>query len=143
MSFKGISWMERGARSQLFCKNGHYKTEKGIDSLKRCRECLRESYKKFYHSNKGERAFRRRNFQLKKFGLSAESFNVLLQTQNYQCIGCLVPADGYRKKLSVDHDHKTGRVRGLLCNNCNLALGNAKDSVETLRRLIGYLEGGK
>ena len=47
---------------------------------------------------------------------------------------------GYVRTLSVDHNHKTGRVRGLLCRRCNSVLGFAKDSVQLLKRLIAYLE---
>jgi hypothetical protein len=42
----------------------------------------------------------------------------------------------------IDHDHKTGKVRGLLCRSCNLALGFTKDSPKILQRLIGYLRYG-
>lgn len=42
--------------------------------------------------------------------------------------------------VHVDHCHSTGRVRGLLCNQCNLMLGHAKDSIDTLRRAIAYLQ---
>jgi len=41
--------------------------------------------------------------------------------------------------LYIDHDHKTGELRGLLCHNCNLVIGHAKDSVETLESAIKYL----
>lgn len=53
-----------------------------------------------------------------------------------ECATC-----GSVERLCIDHDHATGRVRGLLCNDCNLSLGYAKDSIETLKNLIKYLEG--
>ena len=55
------------------------------------------------------------------------------------CDGCGSTPVGSRC-LSLDHDHETGAFRGWLCTGCNLALGNAKDSPETLRRLADYLE---
>jgi Recombination endonuclease VII len=47
---------------------------------------------------------------------------------------------GAERPLSVDHNHKSGANRGLLCDSCNLILGFAKDSQELLRRLIVYLQ---
>ena len=44
-----------------------------------------------------------------------------------------------KQGLCVDHDHKTGQVRGLLCKGCNVALGETKDNVETLKGLIEYV----
>jgi hypothetical protein len=45
------------------------------------------------------------------------------------------------KYLAVDHCHKTGKIRGLLCHYCNIALGGFKDSIESLKKAIKYLEG--
>lgn len=50
-------------------------------------------------------------------------------------------AGHHKLKLVVDHCHKTGRIRGLLCHNCNRALGLLQDDVGVLRKAIGYLKG--
>jgi hypothetical protein len=63
-----------------------------------------------------------------------------LKTQNHRCAGCFHIEDPNRR-LALDHDHGTGITRGLLCRNCNLALGLIKDDVVTLQRLIQYLTG--
>jgi len=70
----------------------------------------------------------------------------LLEEQGGACAACrkaetLTGPSGSPRRLSVDHDHTTGRVRGLLCNACNRAIGLAKDDPTTLRRLAEYLEG--
>jgi hypothetical protein len=77
-----------------------------------------------------------RNYHLKgRYGLSPEDYERILLTQDGLCAGCRkVPPH------HVDHDHKTGRVRGLLCFNCNQALGNVRDDVYVMRGLIGYLD---
>jgi hypothetical protein len=82
----------------------------------------------------------------KRFGLTTEEYNILLERQNGTCAICrAVEVDrskfGKSKNLCVDHCHATGRIRGLLCRKCNGALGGMQDSPELLRRAIHYLEG--
>ena len=71
----------------------------------------------------------------RNYGLSEEHFRVLLESQNYECAICGKPD----RSLVVDHNHTTGKVRGLLCNSCNTGIGLLQDSVEVLRRAEGYL----
>jgi hypothetical protein len=68
-----------------------------------------------------------------------------LEQQGYVCAVCqkeetLTDRAGDVRRLSVDHNHVTGKVRGLLCGRCNLALGNIQDSIPTLKAAITYLE---
>jgi Recombination endonuclease VII len=71
---------------------------------------------------------RARNLE-REYGLSVEEYDVLLEVQNGVCAICKRPERRINNKskklqaLSVDHDHNTGRIRGLLCNNCNWGLG--------------------
>ena len=65
----------------------------------------------------------------------------MFEKQGGQCLGCGKYQHELNRALDVDHDHKTGRIRGLLCMSCNRALGYAKDNVATLKRLIAYLGG--
>lgn len=71
-------------------------------------------------------------------GLTPEQYTEMLSAQNGGCKVCAGPS-GHRR-FHVDHDHKTGVVRGLLCSNCNVALGQAKDSASRLMALAEYLE---
>lgn len=57
------------------------------------------------------------------YGITIEDYNVMFQEQNGCCAICRIHQSQFKNKLSVDHDHKTGRVRGLLCVNCNRDLG--------------------
>lgn len=62
----------------------------------------------------------------------------MYRNQNGVCATCsVVPIEG--RKLVVDHDHRTGKVRGLLCQPCNISLGAAKDKPDVLRSLADYL----
>lgn len=65
-----------------------------------------------------------------------------LKAQKGHCAGCL-RTDNNGKRFVEDHDHLTGKKRGLLCHLCNLAIGNAKDDPVILRRLAAYLENTK
>lgn len=73
----------------------------------------------------------------KNYGISLEEYNALLESQNGVCAVCEGKTG---RKLSVDHDHKTGKVRGLLCVKCNLALGYANDNKNILLGLVEYLD---
>ena len=109
------------------------------------------------HRNKDRRKYYAKARQLHKghqlkykFGISMEEYELLLESQGGTCALC----DGLnniRKKgtysgnpvamaLSVDHNHKTGKVRGLLCNGCNTCLGKFNDDPVLLRKAIKYLE---
>ena len=73
------------------------------------------------------------------YNISIEDYNQMFSNQNGCCAICKRHQSEFKKALAVDHDHKTGQVRGLLCSGCNLALGNAEDSIEILSSAIQYL----
>ena len=78
----------------------------------------------------------------KKYGISKAQYQIMLEQQDGVCKICLEPNHWTRSKtLAVDHDHRTGRVRGLLCNRCNLMLGKADDDIGILHSAIEYLKG--
>ena len=77
--------------------------------------------------------------RLKQFGLSVADYNQMLSEQSGVCAICGQVPSGKRTRLAVDHDHETGKVRGLLCHGCNTMLGFARDSKTTLQSAINYL----
>lgn len=83
-----------------------------------------------------------REWQLKtKYGLSIDDVERMLKDQNSRCSICRCPiGPEWYDKFHVDHNHTTGKVRGLLCLTCNLGLGAFKDSVRRLAQAIVYLE---
>ena len=122
-----------------FSKNKQRKD--GYDN--RCKTCrskvetermknLSEAQKEAYRAN-----WRKRNHRNKynKYGLDENSYNDLAKDQGFKCLIC----DELCDKLVVDHDHVSGRVRGLLCTNCNVGLGHFRDSVITLSKAIDYI----
>lgn len=82
------------------------------------------------------------------FGISLNEYNQMLTQQNNRCKICNKEETGKHqsgivRRLAVDHCHTTGKIRGLLCTNCNQALGKFKDSEELLLNAINYLKENK
>jgi hypothetical protein len=96
----------------------------------------REKYRK-----KPETIEKNRNRRLlQNYGITNEDYEKMLESQLFCCLGCGLHQNELDKKLNVDHNHETGAIRGLLCGNCNRALGLIKDNVKTLTNLCKYLE---
>ena len=104
----------------------------------RCKACDLARNQKYRTENPEKRRISSRNSELKRlYGLTPEMYDALLSRQGGVCAGCGLSPNN--KRLCVDHDHATGVVRGLLCGNCNMALGKVFDNVHTLTNLINYL----
>lgn len=100
----------------------------------------RKSKKKIYNSKTEIKQRARINSLKSLYGVTIEHYNEMLNSQNNCCAICLRPASEFKKRLHIDHCHETGKVRGLLCRGCNLALGIFKDNSSTLRKAAEYLE---
>ncbi|MGZ5095548.1 MAG: endonuclease VII domain-containing protein [Burkholderiales bacterium] len=97
-------------------------------------ERLKEYNKQYYADNRD--AARNRHFK-SRYGITLEERDAMLAAQEGCCAACRTALSD---KWVIDHCHTTGRIRGLLCQPCNLILGHARDSTEKLRCLIVYLE---
>lgn len=78
---------------------------------------------------------------MKQYGLTLDDYKELQKKQNGKCAICgaeIGNSEGDR--LYVDHNHKTGKVRGILCSNCNIGIGKFHDNISLLKRAIEYLE---
>jgi len=112
----------------------------------RCKECDKKARAKYKEENRERFAEVSRRKQLKfKYGITLEEYNEILQKQNNACAICGTTENNVTGKnrgwnFAVDHDHETGEVRGLLCNQCNRGLGMLGDTVESLKKAIQYLE---
>jgi hypothetical protein len=85
----------------------------------------------------------KKKWRYEQYGISGDDFLKILNKQENKCCGCNSELISSNTKPHIDHCHKTGKVRGLLCKSCNSALGFAKDKVETLLNLANYLEKNK
>lgn len=101
-------------------------------------EKARANRKRYYEENKETSLEYSKWYSLnKKFSLSKEQYKLLLEKQKHVCAIC---GKGCTKALAVDHCHTTGKVRGLLCNNCNRGIGHLKENIENLSNAITYLQ---
>lgn len=77
--------------------------------------------------------------KLRRYGLTLETFQAVFDGQDGKCAICKDPLKEGRTGVQVDHDHTTGKFRGLLCHMCNRALGHFKESPEILEAVVRYL----
>jgi len=117
-----------------FCIKGHDTFVVGRDTQAggNCKECRREAARKSYYKNGG--GYRNCSYR-RRFGIGLADYERMLRAQDNLCRGCTRPQSEFKVRFAVDHDHKTGRVRGLLCADCNWILGRVQDSPQTLLRL--------
>lgn len=120
-----------------------FKVDSKTKKLKsNCRYCEAKAVKRWRQSN----PLKFKGLNLKRYwpGLSSEEclqeYNSLLKNQDNKCNMCQKHQSELKFTLCVDHCHVTGKVRGLLCDNCNQALGLLKDSIPTLLRAIKHID---
>jgi len=77
---------------------------------------------------------------LRKYKITLEQYNELFEKQNGRCAICKQKPT--KRRLDVDHNHKTGKVRGLLCLACNAGIGQLDDDINILQEAINYLKEG-
>jgi hypothetical protein len=102
----------------------------------RCKECQKLHNKTRYHSMS---ILDKRAVKARAYGLSAEEYKFLVDTQQGKCAICKLEPDT-KRGIHIDHDHATGKVRGLLCHGCNTGLGHFKDNPQLLQTAINYLK---
>lgn len=104
-------------------------------ALGMCAPC----YNRYWYENGGSvttQAYQR----LRRYQMTLEDFDALFASQRGRCAICDGPLQLDQKRgLCVDHDHGTGRVRGLLCWHCNIALGHLDDDPDRCARAAEYL----
>lgn len=95
-------------------------------------------YNKNYFIDAAARSKYQKQWAWARLDIDYKDVENALLAQNNSCAGCHIPLTMDSGRM--DHCHETGQFRGVLCNSCNLSLGQLKDSPETLRRLADYLE---
>lgn len=124
------------------CKRGHdCNLPNAVTKANKCRQCFRD-YSKVYYKKALQRAYKhRRSWQSKGINLSLEEYNKKLDAQNNSCAICLKSQEHFQQRFAVDHNHKTGQIRGLLCSYCNIFIvGNFETNPQRMRNAVSYLE---
>jgi hypothetical protein len=115
-------------------------------------EAHRQRFRTWYYERGGkehqsqrtqDRTKERHRRLARKYGITPEAYEAMWAAQEGKCLICVTPEEEVRgKRLCVDHDHKTGKVRGLLCHRCNCVLGYSMENINTLLASIVYLRNG-
>jgi hypothetical protein len=134
-------YAHRGTRDRRasWCKE----CAKVYDRARRAKDHARyrESLRQWREANSERRAELMRDWRLKLYGLRPQDYIDLYEAQEGRCKICGETGEAFGgRRLHVDHDHATGRVRGLLCGLCNTGIGHLGDSPERLRTAASYLE---
>lgn len=116
-----------------------------------CRSCSRERVAAALAEEGGparHQQYRRRHMLRRRYGIEPEEYDQILQWQSGVCKICKKPprakrAGGPVTPLQVDHDHRTGAVRGLLCFKCNAGIGQFNDDPELMRAAVAYVEASR
>lgn len=126
------------APTKRTCLRGHDTQQTGRDSNGYCRECFRiVDHKRA--PKKREKAL------LRKYGITEAEYQAMLKQQNGVCAICGKPEylktkAGVVRNLTVDHCHKSGKVRSLLCSGCNYAIGTINEDPKVARAMAIYLD---
>jgi hypothetical protein len=120
-----------------------------------CKFCIRKQQKKRYDGNAEFARARQRKYNAhnpqvmrkinlkKKYGITLEQYNTMFIFQGGVCLVCgqseIVTRLGKIKNLAIDHNHVTGKIRGLLCQKCNQALGLLNDNPVIIKSLLKYI----
>lgn len=119
-----------------------------------CKECLAEDYKSKRDPNilsiiekreinklrkqQGKPSRKKTNYN--RYGITMKWYDDAFKIQDGRCAICYGVSDNKKSALCIDHCHTTNKVRGLLCNKCNLGLGHFKDNLDIMKSALLYLE---
>ena len=108
-----------------------------------CKVCATEKSRAWHSAHKDDPVYKRKrsnsNFKT-KYNLSLEEREQMLKEQDHKCAICSVELKPLGGHTHTDHNHTTGKVRALLCTNCNRGLGHFQDSPTIIQNAINYLE---
>lgn len=129
-----------------------YKKKSSRDGLqKACKKCISAQMLVFYKENnekvkqknrdhwRDNKELMRERRLLKEYGMNQSDYNQMFMDQRGCCAICEEHQSNFKKTLAVDHDHANGKVRGLLCDGCNMGIGKLKDSIDLLNKASAYL----
>ncbi len=141
--FRSRGWKNGKQRQDSHCRVCRNEKER-LDRINNP-EKHKKIYAKKYWANPQKYRLKARKIQVKRdYGITYEQYMIMLKKQNDMCSICgekeIVVTERVLNKLSIDHDHTTGQIRGLLCGNCNRAIGMFQENIDILASAISYLQ---
>jgi|SRR6185369_3578997 len=117
----------------------HFYSKRLTQYQSECKECTRVRRSKWWKSESGRLSTA--NTKLKaRFGITLDEYLSILKQQNYKCLICGISHSYMGHRLAVDHNHNTGKIRGLLCKGCNMGIGNFKENTSNLLKAVDYIK---
>jgi hypothetical protein len=130
---------ERGRR--YYSNNKEKRKKQARDSYLKHIEKRVEKNNQWRNNNRDKiKSYSRINGLKNKFNITLDQYNEIFNKQNGCCMICEKPQSEFPKALCVDHNHQTGKIRGLLCDKCNKGIGFLNDDINILLNAIQYLK---
>lgn len=132
--------MKKCGRCKVYKEIKEFSKHKGYkDGLQNaCKKCKSKESKKYYNTDTG--SYKRLNRLYKhKYGITLVDYNIMFNNQEGKCDICNIHQEKLQIKLAVDHCHKTGEIRSLLCSKCNIGLGFFNDNLELMELAATYI----
>ncbi len=104
-----------------------------------CKHCAKIRMKEYRGAGDNTNKEHNRRNNLKKIGMSLEEYDEMFDDQGSRCAICR-KKQGNLRTFNVDHDHVTGKTRGIICNRCNIGLGCFDDDIDAVRKVLKYLK---
>lgn len=144
-------WREKNKeRIQAYDRERYKDPKRRESSIKRACEYMQSEKRKQWREDNREknREYARNKYwetkhqlkHIKRYGITLEEYEAMYEKQEGKCFICRIPSEQLNRPLNVDHCHITGKVRKLLCGNCNSAIGLVEEDIDTINRLIDYLK---
>lgn len=137
---------EKGKEAVHRAQQKYVNSKKGKEARRRYQMSAagREAFnrgRRIYRASAAGKAMARKHHLKRNFGLSEQDYETMFSRQNGCCAICgSAKLNGHGRRLVVDHDHATTKVRELLCHPCNSLLGYARDKIHVLANAISYLK---
>jgi len=128
------------SREDFYVRSGLFTTAGRPVLMSHCKDCHKAGMRAYASDHADKK--RAKNL-LTNYGITVEQYDEMLARQDGGCGICGAKTDSQGRRLHVDHSHETGRVRGLLCDPCNRAIGLMRDDIDRLKMAIKYLESGE
>lgn len=116
----------------------YYKDCRG-QHRRKCKDCIRENKRMQYKQTDQKKKTVEKRWKSLGINFTYEQYEEMLDAQGHKCAICPATRNRNDTALCVDHCHKTGVVRGLLCHRCNKALGSMEDDKDLLLKAVDYL----